>query len=156
MKTQVNELAQSLVNRGVRLGTAESCTGGWIGRELTGVAGSSRWYEGGVICYSNDLKRNILQVPESILEQHGAVSEQAALAMADGARKVLKTEISVAVTGIAGPDGGSAEKPVGTVWLAWSIPDETVASCFRFFGDREQIREQAVQKALEGLLQLMS
>ena len=156
MKTLVNELAELLMNRGVRLSTAESCTGGWIGCELTALAGSSRWYEGGVICYSNELKHHVLQVPESLLEQYGAVSEQVALAMADGACWVLKTEISVAVTGIAGPDGGSAEKPVGTVWLAWSVAGKTVASCFQFFGDREQVRKQAVQKALEGLLQLMS
>ena len=156
MKILVNELAKQLVNRGIRLGTAESCTGGWIGCELTAVPGSSRWYEGGVICYSNEIKHNILQVPDTLLEQYGAVSEPVALAMASGVCKMLQTEISVAVTGIAGPDGGSVEKPVGTVWLSWSFAGETVASCYQFSGDRSQVRGQAVKKALEGLLLLMN
>lgn len=145
-----------LVNRGICLGTAESCTGGWIGRELTSVPGSSRWYEGGVICYSNDIKRSVLQVPDSLLKRYGAVSEQVAMAMADGACEVLKTDVAIAATGIAGPDGGSAEKPVGTVWLAWSIDGKISADCFLFSGDRNLIREQAVVKALEGLLRLMN
>ena len=156
MEALVNELAKLLVNRNIRLGTAESCTGGWIGCELTAVAGSSCWYEGGVICYSNDIKRNVLRVPDALLERYGAVSEPVALAMADGARKVLQTEASVAVTGIAGPDGGSVEKPVGTVWLAWSYAGTVVARCFQFSGNRTQVREQAVQKALEGILKLMN
>ena len=155
MKALINELAVQLVNRGICLGTAESCTGGWIGQELTSVPGSSRWYEGGVICYSNDIKRGVLQVPDLLLRRHGAVSEQVAMAMADGACKVLNTDVSVAVTGIAGPDGGSEEKPVGTVWLAWSVDGKTTADDFLFSGDRYQIREQAVFKALEGLLRLM-
>ena len=156
MEALVNKLAERLLSRGIFLGTAESCTGGWIGRELTSVSGSSRWYEGGVICYSNDIKRNILQVPDALLQDYGAVSEQVALAMADGACKVLKTDVSIAVTGIAGPGGGSAEKPVGAVWLAWCIEGKAVASYFQFSGDREQIRKQAVQKALDELLQLMN
>ena len=156
MEALVNKLAKQLVSRGFFLGTAESCTGGWVGRELTSVPGSSRWYEGGVVCYSNDIKRNVLQVPDSLLERYGAVSERVALAMAEGACKVLKVNASIAVTGIAGPDGGSAEKPVGTVWLAWSIDGRTTADCFQFSGDRNQVREQAVVKALEGLLQLMN
>ena len=156
MEALVKELAARLADCGICLGTAESCTGGWIGQALTSVPGSSRWYEGGVICYSNDIKRNVLQVPDALLRHHGAVSEQVALAMAGGACKVLNTDVSIATTGIAGPDGGSMEKPVGTVWLAWWVDGDTTAECFLFSGDRNQIRGQAVVKALEGLLRLMN
>lgn len=151
----VNKLAEQLVSRGIFLGTAESCTGGWIGQALTSVSGSSRWYEGGVICYSNNIKQSVLHVPGHLLERYGAVSEQAALAMAEGTCKVLRTDASVAVTGIAGPNGGSEEKPVGMVWLAWSINGTTCADCFQFSGSRDEVRKQAVVKALEGLLQRM-
>ncbi|MGB1271188.1 MAG: CinA family protein [Endozoicomonas sp.] len=151
----VQEIASVLQVRGWSLATAESCTGGGIGRELTVVPGSSLWYEGGVICYSNDVKTRLLSVPGPVLEECGAVSEPVALAMAEGVRKLLLTDVSIGVTGIAGPGGGTLDKPVGTVWISWSLADKFMARCFHFQGERSQIRSQAVMEALKGLLNLL-
>lgn len=140
-------------SRGYALVTAESCTGGWIAKCLTDIAGSSEWYRGGVVSYSNGLKAQLLGVDPHVLNTHGAVSEAVARAMAEGALERLGGDCAVAVTGVAGPTGGSAEKPVGTVWIAWADrADGTLAQLFRFSGDREAVRRATVLHALQGLL----
>ncbi len=136
--------------------TAESCTGGWIAKAMTDIAGSSEWFEEGFVTYSNDAKMRTLGVPRAVLENNGAVSEPVARAMAVGALKRSGAQIAVAVTGIAGPGGAVPGKPVGTVWMAWavrrprSIQVTTVLK--RFKGDREGVRRKTVQAALLGLL----
>lgn len=141
-----------------RLVTAESCTGGWIGKVLTDIPGSSRWYLGGAVSYSNTLKQSLLGVLPSTLARHGAVSGEAAREMAIGALETLGGHIAVAVTGIAGPDGAQADKPVGTVWFgwAWHAGDaiETRLQIETFAGDREAVRRQSVARALTELLTL--
>jgi nicotinamide-nucleotide amidase len=136
------------------LATAESCTGGWIGKALTDVAGSSAWFAGGIVAYSNALKQSLLGVPAVLLAQHGAVSETVVKAMAAGAIVRCGVDIAMAVSGIAGPDGGTADKPVGTVWFGWSRAGTTVAEIKVFAGDREQVRRQTVAHALDRLLAL--
>ncbi len=134
--------------------TAESCTGGWLGKVLTDVVGSSSWYERGFITYSNQAKQDLLGVDNTLLAKYGAVSEESARAMAQGALKNSAADQSVAITGIAGPDGGTDSKPVGLVWFAWadknnsSIRTESVV----FKGDREAVRRQAVMFALQNLI----
>lgn len=141
-----------------RLVTAESCTGGWIGKVLTDIPGSSGWYLGGVISYSNTLKQAVLGVLPSTLHRHGAVSEAAAREMAIGALETLGGQVAVAVTGIAGPDGAQPDKPVGTVWFgwAWRLGDEieTRVALERFPGDREAVRRQTIARALHEILSL--
>lgn len=144
---------QALSARGWRLATAESCTGGAVGAALTAIAGSSSWFEGGVISYSNALKMSLLQVPSALLQQHGAVSQAVAVAMAEGARQQLQVDMALAITGIAGPGGGTAEKPVGLVWFAWSDSRASWSCSRQFAGDRQQVRQQAVIFALQGVLQ---
>jgi len=149
----VDALASGLTGRGWKLATAESCTGGWIAKCCTDRAGSSQWFERGVVSYSNSAKQELLGVDAGALEREGAVSSAVALQMAAGVRRRAGVEAAVAVTGIAGPDGGSAEKPVGTVWLAWDVgarPAEAVCEAFR--GGREAVRRQTVACALQGLL----
>jgi len=132
--------------------TAESCTGGWIAKCLTDVAGSSAWYRGGVVAYSNALKRHLLGVAPELLETYGAVSEAVALAMARGALAATGADEAVAVTGVAGPGGGSADKPVGTVWIARARRGgQPHAVHYRFDGDREAVRRATVAEALAGL-----
>lgn len=135
--------------------TAESCTGGWVSEAITSVPGSSGWFDRGFVTYSNAAKQEMLGVRSTTLEQFGAVSEETACEMAAGALKKSQAQISVAITGIAGPDGGTDDKPVGTVWFAWADKDDvqTKRSCFQ--GDRQSIREQAVAVALDGLLKLV-
>lgn len=138
-----------------RLVTAESCTGGWLGKALTDIAGSSAWYLGGVVAYSNTLKQSLLGVHASTLATHGAVSEAAAREMAVGALETLGGHIAIAVTGIAGPDGAMPGKPVGTVWFAWAWREgseiETRVALETFTGDREAVRRQTVARALQEL-----
>ena len=152
----VSAVAQRLMARHRTLCVAESCSGGGIGYALTGQPGSSQWFTGGVICYDDNVKRRLLGVPEVLLRSHGAVSEPVAIAMAEGVRELLHTDLSVAVTGVAGPAGGSAQKPVGTVWIAWSSAQQSTAQHFLFAGDREQIRAQTITSALQGLLMLLA
>ncbi len=144
-----------LLDRERRLVTAESCTGGWIAKVLTDVPGSSAWYLGGVVAYSNTLKQSLLGVLPSTLAAHGAVSEASARAMAIGALETLGGHIAVAVTGIAGPEGGQPGKPVGTVWFgwAWHADDriETRVALETFTGDRETVRRATVARALREL-----
>jgi len=147
------EVGDALSKRGLVLATAESCTGGRIAGALTAVAGSSAWFEGGFVPYSNEAKREMLGVNEHTLAVHGAVSEACVREMAEGALSRSRATLSVAVSGIAGPGGGSAQKPVGTVWVAWSARGaRTTAQRVSLCGEREQIRCQAVAVALRGIL----
>ena len=146
------EVGRRLKSAGLLLAAAESCTGGWIAKALTDVAGSSAWFERGFITYSNESKVAMLGVRQSSVDAFGAVSEAVAREMAEGACHWSRAQMAVAVTGIAGPDGGSKEKPVGTVWIAWRRADGRVdAREFHFPGDRESVRRHTVLAALEGL-----
>jgi len=148
-------LGRALVVRRARVATAESCTGGWIAKALTDVPGSSQWFDSGVVAYSNAAKDALLGVPADLIAREGAVSEAVVRAMAEGARGELGVDLAVAVSGVAGPDGGSADKPVGTVWLAWATPRDTVAERRVFGGDREAVRRQSVALAIERLLEIV-
>lgn len=145
------QLAQQLLHRRWRLISVESCTGGGIGAELTALSGSSDWYEGGWITYSNALKQR-LGVASDLLAAHGAVSEPVARSMVAAGVRAAGVECGVAVTGIAGPTGGSVEKPVGTVWIAWTIPGQEWSQPFLFKGDRNAVRQQTIAAAIQGLL----
>ena len=146
-------LGRELLSRGERLATAESCTGGWVAQSVTAIAGSSAWYERGFVTYSNAAKVEMLGVPETTLERHGAVSEATARAMAQGALKNSSADWTLAITGIAGPTGGTPDKPVGMVCLAWAQRDGGCeALTCHFSGSRTEIREQAVRLALSGAL----
>ena len=149
----VAALADLLLLRGEWLAVAESCTGGWLAQELTALAGSSQWFERGLVTYSNAAKRELLGVPEATLTAHGAVSEATVRAMALGVLARAPVDWSVAISGVAGPAGGSPEKPVGTVCFAWAgkAAGCEVQTC-HFAGDREAVRRQAVLQALRGLL----
>ena len=140
-----------------KLITAESCTAGWIAQAITAVPGSSLWCEGGFITYSNAMKIEVLGVSAQLLLSCGAVCEPVVKAMAEGALTKSQANVSIAVTGIAGPDGGTALKPVGTVWIAWSLPEkDVVVRCFHFQGNRESIRRQTTGTAIHGLYLLGS
>lgn len=150
---RVTEIADALLARREWLAVAESCTGGYIAKSLTDLAGSSGWFESGYITYSNRAKSAALGVPAALLEQHGAVSEATAVAMATGVFGAAPVEWSIAVTGVAGPGGGTQDKPVGTVWIASARRDGAAsARLFRFDGDRESVRAQTVRAALDILL----
>jgi nicotinamide-nucleotide amidase len=144
-------VGEALLARGWHATTAESCTGGWIAKALTDIPGSSLWFTTGYVTYANEAKTRELDVPAELLAAHGAVSEPVVAAMAAAARERARADVAVAVSGIAGPDGGSAEKPVGTVWFAWAFPDGLESDERRFTGDREAVRRFAVAHALEGL-----
>lgn len=148
-------LLRLLREKGMTLATAESCTGGLIGKSITDIAGSSDVYMGGIISYSNDVKMRLLRVPEHILVEHGAVSEECARAMVVGAANQLKTRCAVSVTGIAGPDGGTAEKPVGTVCIGLCVDKTVVTKKFQFSGDRDAIRIRTMKAALFELINLV-
>jgi nicotinamide-nucleotide amidase len=148
------KLGRALHVRGWRLAAAESCTGGWIAKALTDVAGSSQWFDGGVVSYSNAAKTELLGVPAEVLAAHGAVSEQAVRAMAEGALRRFAADIAVAVSGVAGPGGGTDDKPVGTVHFAWAVPNGITAARRIFAGNREAVRRQTVAIALERLIEL--
>lgn len=139
---------------GQRLATAESCTGGWVAQCLTSIAGSSDWFERGFVTYSNDAKQEMLGVARETLDRHGAVSVATAQAMAAGALQRSRADWAVAITGVAGPSGGSPEKPVGMVCFGWAGPGGIVDTDTRYFtGDRAQVRAQSVAHALRGVLQ---
>ncbi len=147
------ELGRLLVSAGFSITTAESCTGGLIAAALTDVAGSSAWFNQGIVCYANSAKSGLLGVDESLLEKHGAVSEPVVRAMASGAKHAAKANVAVSVSGIAGPGGGTVDKPVGTVWLAWDIDGLGVQSAqFLLNGNRVNIREAALLEALRGTI----
>lgn len=147
-------LGARLKRQRLKLATAESCTGGWIAQALTSVAGSSAWFERGFITYSNEAKEEMLGVRGAVLSRHGAVSEETARAMAAGALARSRAQLAVAVTGVAGPTGGTKQKPVGMVCFAWARERSAPASAtLRFRGGRESVRRQSVIAALQGLLQ---
>ena len=156
-------VGQALKAQGATVSTAESCTGGWIAKVLTDIAGSSAWFERGFVTYSNEAKSQMIGVSEATLAEHGAVSEPVVRAMVQGAVMRSHAQVAVAVTGVAGPTGGSPDKPVGTVWLGWCTPGGPVhqgqahvtTACCHFPGDRAAVRQATVQHALGKLAQLL-
>lgn len=150
--TLAETLVRELSERKMTCATAESCTGGGVGSAITGVAGSSAAFWGGVISYDNSVKRNVLGVPQEVLETRGAVSAECAAAMACGVRRLLKTDLAVSVTGIAGPGGGSADKPVGLVWFGLATASGVKTDRQVFQGDRAAVRAAAIDHALRLLL----
>jgi nicotinamide-nucleotide amidase len=153
LEKRVASLAAALLSRGWRMAAAESCTGGWIAKVCTDRAGSSGWFERGVVSYSNRAKADLLGVQQMSLDRDGAVSRAVALQMAEGARDRAGVDAALAVTGIAGPDGGTPDKPVGTVWFAWAVGTASAeAEHVVFRGDREAVRRQTVAHALQGLI----
>jgi nicotinamide-nucleotide amidase len=155
----LNDLAREVGRRlraaGELLVTAESCTGGWVSAVVTSVSGSSRWFERGFVTYSDVAKRQMLGVNKKTLRKHGAVSEETAREMAKGALKRSRGTIAVAVTGVAGPTGGSAAKPVGTVCISWRKGKTSRSETQHFMGNRESVRRQSVVRALDGVLELL-
>lgn len=155
IKTLVLNVASALTNHRLKLTTAESCTGGGLSYWLTSVPGSSAWFDRGFVTYSDDAKLAMLSVRPETLSQFGAVSEQTAREMAEGCLKHSLADLSIAITGIAGPTGGTSQKPVGTVWIAWASKKKpTQAIRYLFSGDRQAIRLSAIAKALEKVLDM--
>ena len=156
LKILAQQLGEALQARGLMVVTAESCTGGWVAEAITDIAGSSRWFERGFVTYSNEAKQEMLKVSAETLAHFGAVSEAVVKEMARGALDYSHAGISVAISGIAGPGGGSSEKPVGTIWFAWALKvgEEWTAQEY-FPGDRKAVRQQSVERALRGLLDVL-
>ena len=156
LQTLARTVGERLLARGEWLATAESCTGGLIAKLCTDIAGSSKWLERGLVTYSNAAKESLLGVPAEVIGRAGAVSAETVLAMVQGTLTHAPVQWAVAVSGIAGPDGGSEDKPVGTVWIGWG-GGGVAASCSRFLfvGDRDAVRRLSARAALEGLLQLL-
>ena len=153
IRSLASQLGRELLARELMVATAESCTGGLVAAALTDVAGSSAWFERGFVTYSNHAKVELLGIAPDLIETHGAVSEDVARAMADGAVLESRAQVAVSITGIAGPGGGTRDKPVGTVCFGWAVMEEPVQSeTVRFAGDRAAVREQSVRHALGGLL----
>jgi len=155
-RDEVPPLAELLLQKGWCMATAESCTGGLIAGACTDLAGSSGWFERGFVTYSNEAKTEMLGVDAALIATHGAVSEPVARAMAAGALRHSHAQVSAAVTGVAGPTGGSAEKPVGTVWFGWSVRGILTSEKQRFEGDRAAIRQATVRHALVRLSELVA
>jgi nicotinamide-nucleotide amidase len=151
----VQHLAAQLSQNQQKICTAESCTGGLIAKTCTDLAGSSDWFERGFITYSNEAKHELLAVPMVIIDEYGAVSEPVAMAMAKGAVANSHADYAVAVTGVAGPGGGSEAKPVGTVWVSVASKLQSEASCYQFDGDREAVRQATLVQALQNLISLL-
>jgi PncC family amidohydrolase len=154
--TQVRNLAEELVRRGLTLATAESCTGGGLSRLLTTIPGASAFFIGGIIAYQNRIKSELLGVSEQTLADYGAVSSATAIAMAEGCRDRFSTDVAVSITGIAGPGGGSLEKPIGLVFLAVAVDQRTCVAEHNFPGNREQVREAAISAALDLILEAIT
>ena len=152
LEANLTQISLRLLARRHLLATAESCTGGMIAAACTDLSGSSQWFERGFVTYSNEAKAEMLGVPPGLIDQHGAVSEPVARAMADGALAHSRAQVSLAVTGVAGPTGGTEAKPVGTVWFAWCVNGETHSEMQHFAGDRAAIRAATVRYALQRLL----
>jgi len=155
MNALARKVGDALKARGLKLVTAESCTGGWVAMALTAIAGSSDWFERGYVSYSNEAKLEALGVAADTLRRHGAVSEETAREMAAGALARSHGQVALAITGVAGPTGGSADKPVGTVCFAWADGSKILSETRRFDGDRESVRRQSVVRALQGVLELL-
>lgn len=145
----------ALADKSLMLATAESCTGGLVAAAITDVSGSSGWFERGFVTYSNEAKSTMLGVPAKLIRDHGAVSEEVARAMAEGALLNSRAQVALSVTGVAGPNGGTPDKPVGMVCFGWSNRITTLTETQRFRGDRGQIRRQAAEHAMRGLLELI-
>lgn len=156
MQMELEEkLGVLLRSKGLRMGTAESCTGGRIASRITSVAGSSEYFSGGVVSYCNEVKHRVLGVSEEDLRLHGAVSHPVVEQMAQGAIRVLGCDCAVATSGVAGPGGGSKEKPVGTVWIAAAVKGRTVSRCYHFDGNRKENIEHSATTALQMLYDLL-
>lgn len=150
------DVGQTLIARSYKLATAESCTGGWVAKIITDVNGSSAWYECSLVTYSNQAKHDLLGVETSILQQHGAVSQPVVKAMVLGLLDRCDADLGISISGIAGPGGGSDEKPTGTVWIAWARPGQVIESVrFHFDGDRDAVRRQAVEQAFKGIQRML-
>lgn len=150
------KLTPELINNNKTIATAESCTGGWIAKTLTDIDGSSQWFDASIVTYSNQAKINLLGVQQTTLENHGAVSQPVVKEMVLGLLDRCNANLGISVSGIAGPGGGSDDKPVGTVWIAWAKPGQLIeAMRFKFKGDREQVRVQAVYESLKGIERLI-
>jgi nicotinamide-nucleotide amidase len=145
-------VGQALKSRGLMLTTAESCTGGGVAQAITEIAGSSAWFDCGFVTYSNASKMALLDVPASVLQAHGAVSVETAAAMSQGALRNSDAQVALSTTGIAGPDGGTPDKPVGTVCFGWAQEEKLMVERVLFSGDRHAVRVQSVEHALRGLL----
>ncbi len=156
MNDVARKVGEELKASRATLVTAESCTGGWVAQALTSIAGSSDWFERGFITYSDDSKQDLLGVRSETLTRHGAVSEETAREMAQGALERSKGTLALAVTGVAGPGGGSAAKPVGMVCFAWASKGAVRSETQRFSGDRESVRKQSVIRALQGVLEQLA
>ncbi len=155
--TLAKQLGDALLARGMVMATAESCTGGGVAQAVTDIAGSSAWFERGFVTYANVAKIEMLGVRQSTLDTHGAVSEMTVREMSLGALQYSGAHLALAVSGIAGPSGGSATKPVGTVWFAWATREgQLQARLHQLNGDRSQIRAQAVQISLQGALEMLN
>ncbi|WP_062264700.1 CinA family protein [Endozoicomonas arenosclerae] len=154
-ESKLKSLAVKLQAANLKVATAESCTGGWLSQVFTSIPGSSSWFEGAIISYSNAMKHKFLDVPVTLLNRYGAVSQPVVECMALGAVKNLSVPLSVSISGIAGPEGGTDEKPVGTVWIGWCFDNQVSTEVFLFPGDREQVRRQAVEAALDGLIKVV-
>ena len=152
LEANLTQISLQLIQQGHMLATAESCTGGMIAAACTDLPGASTWFERGFVTYSNAAKADMLGVPAALIEQEGAVSEAVARSMADGALRHSQAQVSLAVTGVAGPAGGSEAKPVGTVWFGWCVAGETHSEVQHFGGDRAAIRAATVRYALQRLL----
>ncbi len=153
--TLAGALGKMLKNRGLSIATAESCTGGNIAHEITAISGSSAYFNGSVVAYSNEVKESLLGVPADVLAQHGAVSKEVVEAMATGVKQALNVDCAIATSGIAGPDGGTPEKPVGTVWMAVCCGGVVVSECGHFAGSRAYIIERATQRAIMMLIDML-
>ena len=156
LRDLAEQLGECLVARGLKLASAESCTGGWLAKIITDIPGSSAWFTGSVVSYSNEAKQSLLGVSENTLKEFGAVSGETVLEMSDGLFAHTDADVAVSVSGIAGPDGGSEDKPVGLVWLSWGKRDKSVfANPYNFAGDREAVRKQSIKQALNNLQDLL-
>jgi nicotinamide-nucleotide amidase len=156
LRDLAEQLGQCLMAKGMKLASAESCTGGWLAKIITDIPGSSAWFAASVVSYSNEAKHSLLGVGEATLDEFGAVSGETVLEMSDGVFEHTEADVAVSISGIAGPDGGSEDKPVGLVWLSWGKRDKSVfANPFNFDGDREQVRKQSIRQAFNCLLDLL-
>jgi len=155
LKDLAEKLGACMKDKGVKLASAESCTGGWLAKIITDIPGSSEWFTGSVVCYSNESKMSLLGVQENTLTDFGAVSSDTVIEMVDGLFERTNADVAVGISGIAGPDGGSDDKPVGLVWLSWGKRDKSVyAKPYNFEGDREDVRKQSIAQILNNLLDL--
>jgi nicotinamide-nucleotide amidase len=156
LRDLAGQLGECMTSKGMKLASAESCTGGWLAKIITDIPGSSAWFVGSVVSYSNEAKQSLLGVSADTLAEFGAVSGDTVLEMSDGLFAQTDADVAVSISGIAGPDGGSDDKPVGLVWLSWGKRDKSVfANSFNFDGNREEVRRQSIKQALENLLDLL-